>query len=123
MTNGFGLNGEMSEFRGHSNLVGSSLGLVVDGSLTNGVEVRLASETLIEDLKVGTFVTIQGSLGRFFGTLTEIALGSSDPRLKQNPPTVDDPFIAQVMAGSVAYGTITVPVSYTHLTLPTNREV
>ena len=108
MTNGFGLNREMPEFRGPSNLAGPSLGLVVDGSLTNGVEVRLDSQTLIEDLKVGTFVTIQGSLGRFFGTLTEIALGSSDPRLKQNPPMVDDPFIAQVMAGSVAFGTITV---------------
>ncbi len=89
-------------------VAGASLGLVVDGSLTNGVEVRLDSQTLVEDLKVGTFVTIQGNRGRFFGTLTEIALGSSDPRLKQNPPAVDDPFIAQVMAGSVAYGTITV---------------
>ena len=87
MTNGFGLNREIPEFRGPSNLAGSSEGLVVDGSLPNGVEVRLDSETLIEDLKVGTFVTIQGSLGRFFGTLTEIALGSSDPRLKQNPLT------------------------------------
>ena len=108
MTNGYGSDQEIPE-PGYPQLVaGAPLGMVVDGSLTNGVEVRLNSQTLVEDLKVGTFVTIQGNRGRFFGTLTEIALGSSDPRLKQTPPAVDDPFIAQVMAGSVAYGTITV---------------
>ena len=108
MTNGFGSNQEMPDSCYPQLVAGASLGMVVDGSLTNGVEVRLNSQTSVEDLKVGTFVTIQGNRGRFFGTLTEIALGSSDPRLKQNPPPVDDPFIAQVMAGSVAYGTITV---------------
>ena len=108
MTNGFGSSHDALNGDGPSLAAGASLGLVVDGSLTNGVEVRLDSKTMVEDLKVGTFVTIQGNRGRFFGTLTEIALGSSDPRLKQNPPAVDDPFIAQVMAGSVAYGTITV---------------
>ena len=108
MTNGFDSSQEMPDTGNPHLVAGASLGLVVDGSLTNGVEVRLDSQTLVEDLKVGTFVTIQGNRARFFGTLTEIALGSSDPRLKQNPPAVDDPFIAQVMAGSVAYGTITV---------------
>ena len=87
---------------------GSELGLVVDGSLADGVEVRLNQQTSVEDLKVGTFVTIQGSRGKFFGVLSDIALGSSDPRLKNNPPNVDDPFIAQVVGGTVAFGAITV---------------
>ena len=94
---------------------GAELGLVVDGSLTDGVEVRLNRETSVEDLKVGTFVTIQGSRGRFFGVLTGISLGSSDPRLKHSPPDVDDPFIAQVVAGTVAYGSINV---LPHLIMP-----
>mgnify|MGYP003380509005 CR=1 FL=1 len=34
-------------------------------------------------------------------------------------PTVDDPFSALVVEGHTAVA----PVSYTHLTLPTNREV
>ena len=87
---------------------GSELGLVVDGSLNDGVEIRLNRQTLVEDLKVGTFVTVQGRRGKFFGVLTDIALGTSDPRLKNNPPDVDDPFIAQVIEGTVAFGAITV---------------
>ena len=87
---------------------GSELGLVVDGSLNDGVEVRLNRRTSVEDLKIGTFVTVQGVRGRFFGVLTDIFLGTSDPRLKNNPPDIDDPFIAQVIEGTVAFGAITV---------------
>ena len=87
---------------------GAQLGLVVDGSLTNGVEVRLNRQTSVEDLKVGTFVTIKGDRGNFFGVITEIALDSSDQRLKHTPPDVDDPFIAQVVTGTVAFCIISV---------------
>ncbi len=87
---------------------GSYLGMVVDGSLGDGVEVRLAEGTSVEDVKVGTFVTIQGRQLRFFGVATEIALGSTDPRLKQMPPDVADPFICQVVQGTVAYGKLSV---------------
>ena len=37
------------------------LGLVVEGSLGRGVQVRLDAGASVEDVKVGTFVTIQGS--------------------------------------------------------------
>ena len=84
------------------------LGLVVEGSLGRGVEVRLDAGASVEDIKVGTFVTIQGSRNRFFGVVTDISLGSTDARLSRSPPQVDDPFIAQVVEGTVAYGTISV---------------
>ena len=87
---------------------GAQLGLVVDGSLANGVEVRLNRQTSVEDLKVGTFVTIKGDRGNFFEVIPEIALDSSDQRLKHTPPDVDDPFIAQVVTGTVAFGKISV---------------
>ena len=87
---------------------GAQLGLVVDGSLANGVEVRLSRQTSVEDLKVGTFVTIKGDRGNFFGAITEIALDSSDQRLKHTPPDLDDPFIAQAVKGTVAFGKISV---------------
>lgn len=86
----------------------AALGLVVDGSLSQGVEVRLDPEASVEDIKVGTFITIRGSHNNFFGVVTDVSLGSTDPRLKHTPPQVDDPFIAQVLAGTVAYGTISV---------------
>jgi DNA helicase HerA-like ATPase len=98
-------------------LEGKALGLVVGGSLTQGVEVRLDSggQVSVEDIKVGAFVTIQGSRQRFFGVITEIALSSTDPRLKHTPPQVDNPFIAQVVSGTVAYGTLSV---LPNLTMP-----
>ena len=87
---------------------GAALGLVVDGSLSQGVEVRLDPATSVEEVKVGTFVTIRGANNSFFGVVTDISLGSTDPRLKHTLPQVDNPFIAQVMSGTVAYGTISV---------------
>ena len=87
---------------------GGFLGIVVDGSLAHGVEVRLNAGTSVEDVKVGAFVTIQGSRNRFFGVVTDIALGSADPRLKHLPLDVENPFISQALLGTVAYGTVSV---------------
>ena len=87
---------------------GRFLGMVVEGSLTKGVEIRLDPSASVEDIKVGTFVTVQGEKLRFFGVVTDVALGAADPRLKYSPPDVDDPFIAQVVAGTAAYGFISV---------------
>ena len=84
------------------------LGLVVEGSLGRGLEVRLDVGASVEDIKVGTFVTIQGKSNRFFGVVTEISLGSTDARLSRTPPQVDDLYIARVVEGTVAYGTISV---------------
>ncbi len=84
------------------------LGMVVDGSLTNGMEVRLDPATSIETIKVGAFVNIQGEQLRFFGVVTDIALGSTDQSLKLTPPDIANPLVAQVVAGTAAYGTIMV---------------
>lgn len=84
------------------------LGMVVSGSLTDGVNVRLDDGISIEDLKVGTFVNIQGKNMRFLGVLTEIELASTDDSIASNPPDLSNPLIMQVMSGTTAYGTITV---------------
>ena len=84
------------------------LGMVVEGSLTNGVEVRLSGGSSVEQVKVGTFVSIQGAKHRFFGVVTDVGLGSTDPRLKYTPLADDDPFVTSVLQGTVAFGTISV---------------
>ena len=84
------------------------LGMVVSGSLAEGVEVRLDADAAIEDIRVGTFVSIQGERLRFFGVVTDISLGSTDPALKLMPPDVSDPYIARVISGTAAYGSIAV---------------
>ena len=56
-----------------------TLGMVVSGSLTDGMVVRLDADRSIEEIKVGTFVNIQGQHMRFFGVVTDAALASMDP--------------------------------------------
>ena len=87
---------------------GTPLGMVVDGSLTKGVEVRLDPTTSVEDIRVGSFVTIQGERMRFFAVVTDVALGAADPGMKYAPPDVGNPFIAQVVSGTTVYGNISV---------------
>ena len=84
------------------------VGAVVDGSLTSGLEVRLDPETSIEEIKVGSFVTMQGERQRYFGVVTDIELGATDDSLRLNPPGLSDPLSARVFAGTAAYGAIMV---------------
>jgi len=82
------------------------LGIVVSGSLNKGVEVKLDSSASVEDMAVGRYVAIEGNKRRFFGMITDVSLGLTDPRLALTPPDVSDPFIAEVLAGTTTYGTL-----------------
>ncbi|HQX75119.1 MAG TPA: ATP-binding protein [Thermoflexales bacterium] len=83
------------------------LGVVVGGSLSEGVLVKLDRDTLIEGLSVGSYVTIDGQTNRkFFGLITDIALDATDQKIQKTPPT--DEFIAQVYRGTAVYGTLAV---------------
>ena len=84
------------------------LGTVVSGSLSEGVKVRLDDGVSIEDIKVGTFVSIQGQRSRFLGVLTEIELLSTDDGITAAPPDASRPLLSQVLSGTVAYNSITV---------------
>ena len=92
---------------------GTYLGRVAEGSLAKGVEIRLDDSTSVEDIKVGTFVIVEGQRLRFFGVITEVALGASDTRMKYAPPDIDDPYVAEVIAGTAAFGTISILPSLT----------
>jgi DNA helicase HerA-like ATPase len=85
---------------------GNRLGIVVGGSLTRGTEVKLDSATPIEEMAVGRYVVIEGQKSRFFGMITDVTLGATNPQLAITPPDVSDPFIAEVIAGTSTYGSI-----------------
>ena len=82
------------------------LGIVVSGSLTGGVEVRLDSSASVEEMAVGRYVTIEGEKRRFFGMVTDISLGATNEQITRNPPDNTDPFLTQVLAGTSTYGTL-----------------
>lgn len=82
------------------------LGMVVGGSLSTGLQVKLASRYSIEKLAVGRYVVIQGrrSDRRFFGIVTDLALDAVNPDLTRRPPEMDDTFSQDVYAVGVAFG-------------------
>lgn len=82
------------------------LGSVIQGSLTKGLEIRLLPDISVEDMRVGKFLVIQGTRSRFFCLLTDVALGTSNPRILANPPSIEDSLMREVLAGSGTYGTI-----------------
>jgi DNA helicase HerA-like ATPase len=82
------------------------LGIVVSGSLTRGVDVRLDSGVSVEDIAVGRYVTIDGEKRRFFGMITDVSLDASDPRMLTSPPDIADPFIADVVSGTSTFGRV-----------------
>jgi DNA helicase HerA-like ATPase len=81
------------------------LGSVIQGSLSQGLEVRLHADISVEDMRVGKFLVVQGKRSRFFCMLTDVSLGTSSPRILANPPEPNDTFLQEVLAGSGTYGT------------------
>ncbi|AFZ47221.1 HerA-ATP synthase, barrel domain protein [Cyanobacterium stanieri PCC 7202] len=82
------------------------LGSVIEGSLSEGLEVRLHPDISVEEMRVGKFLVVQGSRSKFFCLLTDVSLGTSTPRIFTHPPDPEDDFWREVLAGSDTYGTI-----------------
>ncbi|AFZ56049.1 ATP-binding protein [Anabaena cylindrica FACHB-243] len=85
---------------------GQPLGSVIQGSLTGGLEVRLHPDISVEDMRVGKFLVVQGVRSRFFCMLTDVALSAANARIIASPPSWDDTFLREVLAGSGTYGMI-----------------
>ena len=88
------------------------LGLVIGGSLSKGLDVRLEREVSTEELAVGSYAVVRGQRKRFFSMITDVLLGVASEDVLLNPPDLADDFLREVH-----------PVSYTHLTLPTSDLV
>lgn len=82
------------------------LGSVIQGSLSEGLEVRLHPDVSVEDMRVGKFLVVRGVRSDFFCMLTDVSLGTSSNRIIANPPSPDDDFLQAVLAGSGTYGTV-----------------
>ncbi|MGB3299756.1 MAG: ATP-binding protein [Phormidesmis sp.] len=82
------------------------LGSVIQGSLSKGLEVRLHPDVLVEEMRVGKFLVVQGVRSRFFCMLTDVALGTASQRILASPPEPSNIFLQEVLAGSGTYGTV-----------------
>ena len=84
------------------------LGIVIGGSLSKGLEVKLDRTTMLEGVTVGRYVVIEGKKLRFFGMITDVALDSMNPMLAKTPPDTSDPFLAEVYQGTSVFGRLSV---------------
>lgn len=90
------------------------LGVVVGGSLSKGLVVKLDMHQRIEDLAVGRYVVVHshdpadpaGTFKRFFCMITDIVLDNTNPEIQSNPPDISDPFLRAIYSGTAAYGKI-----------------
>ncbi|PJF29652.1 MAG: hypothetical protein CUN52_07275 [Phototrophicales bacterium] len=82
------------------------LGVVVGGSLSKGLVVKLESVQSVENLAVGRYVVIHGAEKRFFCMLTDIELNTTTPNIQNDPPNMQDDFLRVIYSGTIAYGTL-----------------
>lgn len=89
------------------------LGVVVGGSLSGGLIIKLdvgaVPGGIIEDMAVGRYVVVEGKTGRkFFSIVTDIALDSTNPDLAKSPPDPEDEFMAHIYGSELAFGSLKV---------------
>ncbi len=85
------------------------LGVVVGGSLSKGLTVKLEAHESVEELAVGRYVVVHGQGGkRFFCMISDIMLDATNPSVQSDPPDLSDPFLQAIYNGTVAYSLITV---------------
>lgn len=82
------------------------LGVVIGGSLSEGLAVKLDRDVALEELAVGRYVVARGQRARFFCMITDVALDSTNPLIAKQPPDMSDPFLAAVYQGTATFGTV-----------------
>src|SRR5690554_6748550 len=90
------------------------LGVVVGGSLSKGLVVKLDRDQPVEELAVGRYVVVrvpdednpEVTKMRFFCMLTDIVLNNTNQAIQSHPPElINDPFLKDIYIGTAAYGT------------------
>ncbi len=78
------------------------VGVVVNGSLVAGLEMKLDEWYSVEDIRAGKFVVIEGEKSRFFCMVTDVRLDATNPQVLADPPAEEDDLIRQVLTARTA---------------------
>ncbi len=85
---------------------GKELGVIVRGSLSEGLEMRLHEAVSVEELRVGKFVVAQGERNRFFAMLSDVQLATTHPGVLLRPPRPDEALSRAVLSGTSTFGSV-----------------
>lgn len=81
-----------------------AIGYVVGGSLKEGFQVRLTVPA--GDVQEGSFMVCDSGLWRFYGLVTDLQLGATDPRFADEQATRLHPAVASLLHGKTLYTTL-----------------
>lgn len=99
----------MNDFRKNSNGTPKDdhvIGVITQGSLTEGVEMKLNPDRSVEDVKAGKFVVIDGFKNQFFSMITDLRLDATNPDILLYPPREGDQLLHSILNGSSTYVTV-----------------
>lgn len=82
------------------------LGVVIGGSLVEGLEVKLDGSQSVESLRAGRFVVIEGERYDFFSMVTDVQLGAVAPELVIIPPDAAGSLEQAVMSGTTTFAKV-----------------
>lgn len=95
----------MSDFGKAKNEIESEeIGVISRGSLSEGLEMRLAEGKSVEDLRVGKFMVIRGDRNRYFAMLNDVQLSASHSGFLLAPPRKEDVLAQAVLRGVNTFG-------------------
>ena len=91
-----------------SSASGARLGVVVGGSISRGLAVKLDAHVGIEELAIGRYIVIRGQQKRFFCMINDISLHATNPQIESDPPDISDRFLTEIYSGTIVYSIIRV---------------
>ncbi|MBI2755155.1 MAG: ATP-binding protein [Chloroflexi bacterium] len=85
------------------------LGVLVSGSLAEGLTARLDAEASVESIRLGKFVKVAGEKYAYFCLVSDVQLDSANADVVRDPPSgpgAADAFVREVLAGTTTFGSI-----------------
>lgn len=81
------------------------LGSIVSGSLTDGLVMRIAPNTELEEIKTGKFLSIVGNSYKFFSLITDLSLQVTNPDILLFPPSKEETVLMNILKQRDIYAT------------------
>ena len=82
------------------------LGIVIRGSLAEGIRMKLAEDRSVEDIRAGRFAVVDGRRYRFFSMITDVSLEAVNDQMLMYPPADEGSLERQVLEGVGVWGSV-----------------